>query len=126
VGSASGNKTVIDTSPDGTNWTIRVAEAGPGFYRAAYGAGTFVAVGNSGAILKSGDTTLSLIQPELTGGSFVCKVTNGVGQESIVQASTNLTAWVNILTNISTAASLQFQDATATNFPLRFYRAVVP
>jgi hypothetical protein len=83
-------------------------------------------VGNSGTILQSGNASLGLTQSQLIGSSFYSKITNGIGQETIVQASTNLTVWVSILTNISTSASLQFQDTTATNYPRRFYRVTVP
>jgi hypothetical protein len=42
-----------------------------------------------------------------------------------IQASTNLTAWVNLTTNAS-GGTLYFTDTAATNLPRRFYRAVTP
>jgi hypothetical protein len=44
-----------------------------------------------------------------------------------VQASTNLTNWQNLSTNVtSTDTNFIFNDASATNFPLRFYRVRWP
>ena len=44
-----------------------------------------------------------------------------------IDASTNLVNWLPVLTNVPGAAStLQFTDLLATNFPLRYYRAVFP
>ena len=128
VGSGGGPNEVIDTSPDGINWTVRLLVAGTGtsLSRVAYGVGTFVAAGNAGTILQSGDTRLQLIQSQITHGAFTGTITNGVGQHSRIQTSTNLTTWMDILTNGSTPASWQFQDLPATNSQRHFYRAVAP
>ena len=48
----------------------------------------------------------------------VSGVTNG---SYIVQASTNLINWVNLNTNVAT---FNYTDTIATNFPMRFYRAL--
>jgi len=42
----------------------------------------------------------------------------------IISASTNLTSWFPVFTNMPTNGPLQFIDTTATNSPYRFYRAV--
>jgi photosystem II stability/assembly factor-like uncharacterized protein len=124
---AVGSQGGVQTSPDGTNWTARSSgDSGHQFYGVAYGNGTFVAVGDNGTILQSGDTRLRLVQPAVSVGSFAFTITNGVGQRSRIQASTNLTAWVDILTNNTTPASLPLQDTNAGSFPRRSYRAVVP
>ena len=39
----------------------------------------------------------------------------------IIQASTNLMTWVNVYTNTT---AYDFTDVNATNYPVRFYRAV--
>jgi hypothetical protein len=49
-----------------------------------------------------------------------------VGGTYILQASTNMTHWINLQTNINTTGTLAITDTTATNFSLRFYRAVSP
>lgn len=44
-----------------------------------------------------------------------------------IEASTNLTAWQPVLTNLTgPLGTLQYTDVLATNFPFRFYRAVTP
>jgi hypothetical protein len=52
----SPNNAVILTSPSGSGWTVRVSNTGGNkLNNVAYGAGTFVAVGNAGAIVTSSD-----------------------------------------------------------------------
>jgi len=51
---AVGDNGTIITSPDGTTWTQRSSDTANGLYGAAYGKGTFVVVGDFGAILQSG------------------------------------------------------------------------
>ena len=46
------------------------------------------------------------------------------GGPVIIYASSNLTSWLPIYTNPSAIGSIWFLDSSATNFPLRFYRAV--
>ena len=49
------------------------------------------------------------------------------GQGSVlIEASTNLTQWAPIFTNPSGFGTIQYIDPTASNSPLRFYRAVTP
>jgi hypothetical protein len=48
------------------------------------------------------------------------------GQGTIVlDASTNLTQWIPILTNPSAFGTIQLIDSNAAVFPQRFYRATV-
>ena len=58
------------------------------------------------------------------GGTFKLSVSGTAGQNYTVQASTNLVTgpWVSIYTN---SGSFIFTDSTATNYPYRFYRALV-
>ncbi len=127
VGSRNGTNQTIETSVNATNWIVQVQASAPeGLYKVAYGNGTFITVGYNGTILQSGNTNLQVIQPYFSEGLFVCSVTNGVGQRSIIQESTNLTTWVNVLTNNATSDLLPFQDTTAIHFQQRYYRAEVP
>jgi hypothetical protein len=41
----------------------------------------------------------------------------------VIYASTNLHLWTPIYTNPPTTGAIQFLDSSATNYPLRFYRA---
>jgi hypothetical protein len=62
----------------------------------------------------------------------ILSITNGVptlrvsGQPSnpfAVEASTNLTSWVALKTNITTGGSFTYVDNASVGFPVRFYRA---
>jgi hypothetical protein len=48
------------------------------------------------------------------------------GQSYVIEASTNLTQWASISTNIAEMGTLVFTDAQGTNYSHRFYRARTP
>lgn len=52
-------------------------------------------------------------------------VTGGNQRPYLIQASTNLTAWASISTNTAAAGLINFFDTSASNYPIRFYRAIV-
>ena len=55
-------------------------------------------------------------------GGFQFSVSGNPGASTLIQASTNLINWVNLYTNVS---PFTYTSLDATNFPQRFYRAVV-
>jgi len=57
-----------------------------------------------------------------SGAGFQLTVAGNAGASVIIQASTNLFNWVNLFTNIS---PFTFTNLDSTNYPSRFYRAVV-
>ena len=64
---------------------------------------------------------------QMANGTFHMQVTGSSGQGPIViYATTNLLTWVPIYTNAPTAGPFVFEDATAGNFPHRFYQAREP
>jgi hypothetical protein len=70
-------------------------------------------------------TTPPVIAPRLIlggGGGFQLSVSNDVGANIIIQASTNLTSWIPVYTNF---APFTFTNFDTTNYQKRFYRAVV-
>lgn len=56
-----------------------------------------------------------------TNNQFTMTVSGITNATYIVQASTNLTDWTNINTNVAT---FNYTDTTVTNFPKRFFRAL--
>jgi len=62
----------------------------------------------------------------LTNGLFQFRLNGLFGESYSLQASTNLTAWQTLTNIINTNANTLFLDTAATNFPHRFYRAVMP
>ncbi len=52
-------------------------------------------------------------------------LTGPVSSNAVIWASSNLVSWLPLSTNPLTAYPLNFTDASATNFPHRFYRATL-
>jgi len=84
-------------------------------------------LGQAAAAPDLGDlfTPFSIINPvRLTNGFQLTCAGIIPGRTNIVQASTNLTAWTAISTNISVTNWFTMTDPAATNSPHRFYRLV--
>jgi len=61
---------------------------------------------------------------QLTANGLLMRVDGAFAPNALViYASTNLTSWLPILTNPPATGSVQFLDPSATNLPVRFYRA---
>ena len=56
-------------------------------------------------------------------GQFGFNLTGPAGSNAVIYASTNLQTWTPLVTNQMTLGALVFNDAQATNYPQRFYRA---
>lgn len=61
--------------------------------------------------------------PGFASNQFELQVTGSFGHLAVLEASTNLSEWVPIQTNRLYLQPADFNDAYATNFPNRFYRA---
>ncbi len=57
-------------------------------------------------------------------GNFTLHLTGTSGKNFVLMASTNLSNWTAILTNLNSAASFDFTDTNAANYPCRFFRVV--
>ncbi len=68
-------------------------------------------------------TNAVLSAPVFTNGQFQLTVQGIAGQTYATEASTNLTSWTAISTNVAPADIFDVLDPSATNFSLRFYRA---
>jgi hypothetical protein len=62
----------------------------------------------------------------VSGGGVQIALTGGIGQAYTVQASTNLVDWVAVTNILLSSGSGQFIEYSVTNYPQRFYRAVIP
>jgi hypothetical protein len=58
-------------------------------------------------------------------GQFGFNLTGPAGSNAVISASTNLQTWTPLVTNQMTLGALIFNDAQATNYPKRFYRATL-
>ena len=68
------------------------------------------------------DTSIGSISNSTQGLELTLRGLSGHGQ-IIIYGSTNFTSWTPILTNPPIFGSLHFVDASATNLPMRVYRA---
>ncbi|MHB8521725.1 MAG: WD40/YVTN/BNR-like repeat-containing protein [Limisphaerales bacterium] len=118
----------ILTSPDGFNWTSRPSGTDRALFGAAYGNGTFVAVGEHGTILQSGDLgpVTALSQLQVRAGGIALHFTGQAGQVFRVQATTDLTLshWVDLATITNSAGTVSLIDPAGANLTHRFYRVV--
>jgi hypothetical protein len=77
--------------------------------------------------------TVTLIQPAkpvVTGAGwsdeqFSFTIGGDAGPDYVVLASTNLTSWLPLWTNVSPVLPFNYTDPAATNFTQRFYRAIL-
>jgi hypothetical protein len=74
-------------------------------------------------VTVAGETIAGILSPPTysTNGGFLFDVTGASAASYAVQASTNLTDWVSLATNVP---PFQFTDANAVILPNRFYRTV--
>jgi phospholipase/lecithinase/hemolysin len=119
------------TSPDGTNWTLNGAVTNA--MASTLYCGLAVTAHNNTVLNASTFDRVQIIQPgppglalkRLTNGTVQLTITGVIGSTYRAEASTNLTAWTAIATNLAATASFQVMDNQANSFPRRFYRAVL-
>ena len=114
--------------PGRTNQTLVVASAGladAGQYRVVIqtSAGLVLSPAASLVVLSQQPQLLAL---PLTNGLFALQVEGGISPGLIIQASTNLTDWVAVLTNKTTNGPVIFRDSATGRYRWRFYRTVTP
>ena len=65
------------------------------------------------------------VAPDGHADGFLTVASNGVEQCYIIQATTDFQSWVNVHTNSTEGALLEFVDPAAGAHPKRFYRAIM-
>ena len=129
-GTSSGNYTGVVAVPSAgaTNVMIRGLTSGATYY---FAAASYDSSGNesalspqisgvAGATTTSTSVAASLTSALMSGGHFGFTVGGSGTGVYIVQASTNLVNWVNVMTN--TGGPFNFVDTNASHFSRRFYR----
>jgi hypothetical protein len=118
----------ILTSPNGLQWQARNSGTAMALNAAAYGQGSFVAVGGWGTIVQSGQVAFPGLQlgplVALPGRTYGFSISGSVGQTWQVEGSVDLVNWLPISSFVSTNAVMRFVDSAATNFEQRFYRVI--
>jgi hypothetical protein len=120
---------VILTSPDGIHWTARNSPTKAQLASVAYADGAFVAVGNLGTTIVSGNVlTTTLREPRISPSGFGFVATGQPGQSYRILTSTDLslTNWTEIGSLTNQNGQVQFLDPDAAQFPRHFYRLVTP
>ena len=103
----------------------------------AAGAGSYsVVVTNVAGSVTSAGANLIVTNPSIalsvssgagmTPSGFTFQFSAPAGITYIILASTNCQDWAPIATNVALAGSTAFTDTSASNFPSRFYRLMVP
>jgi hypothetical protein len=64
-------------------------------------------------------------QPRLTNGVFSFQINGDADVSYTVQASTNLTAWINLFTTNPATMPFTWSDSGISNFAARFYRVIL-
>jgi hypothetical protein len=118
----------ILTSPDGIHWRARHSPTKAQLLSVAYADGSFVAVGQYGTTLVSGNVRPNLERATMSANGFSLFATGEPGLVYRVLASTDLTAasWTQIGIVTNQAGQVPFLDPNARQFPRRFYRLVNP
>jgi hypothetical protein len=112
---------VKDLQNDTQLWAVAdPLEVQPDFDR-----GNNKAVLSVSRVIAAGQPLLGPVET-LSAGAFQFKVLSEIGRDYAIQASTNLVDWQDIGTFVGTNAAMQALDPATTNFPHRFYRAVLP
>lgn len=119
------------TTNSWTNWmtTVELQNATNTIEAYAVDLGGNFSTTNSVSFVSSNAFKLLLAfttaQPLATNGlNFVLQISPGLNGH--IQISTNLLDWTTLTNFVGTNTTLNFRDATATNFNQRFYRAVIP
>ena len=92
-----------------------------------------VVVANVAGSVTSAVAALTVIPPTppsfgaagMTRNGFTFQLAVPVGCTYVILATTNLQDWIPISTNVALTGSVAFADTSATNNPMRFYRALV-
>ena len=114
--------------PGQTNQTLVLASAGladAGQYRLAVQTSTGLVLSPAAKLVVLSQHP-ELVALPLTNGLFELQVNAGVSPGLIIQASTDLTNWVSVLTNRTTNTPLIFLDAATGRHPWRSYRTLTP
>jgi hypothetical protein len=127
IGLCVGPESPLISSTTGTNWTERQSLTIINLFGVTYVKGTFVLVGEYGAILQSDPFPPRLeVVSNPAGGSFAFNLFGEAGEHYRIEASSDLTTWSTLTNLVSATGTNQFADPNAQAFSRRFYRAVSP
>lgn len=123
----SGSMTI---STNGIHWSRQTSGVTKTLNGVAFGANTFVVVGEDGTILQSNPistapASIALSQAAKNGNQFGFHITCQAGSVYEIQVSTNLVSWSPVGTLNATNSAISWQETT-TQEPMKFYRIAKP
>ena len=134
------NNIIRKLTPVGTDWFVTTLGGMSGFYGTADGTGSAARFGNPNGVavdsagnlyvadfyfntIRKGYLLPRILNFGFAGGQFRFEFTASPGRSAVIEASTDLTSWLPILTNTST---LNFSDPQSSFSSYRFYRTRLP
>ncbi|MEO6183781.1 MAG: hypothetical protein ABIP71_11915 [Verrucomicrobiota bacterium] len=82
-------------------------------------------VGTITVIANVPNDPITLSSPKRVGGQFQFDISGLViGRTNIIEASTNLTAWLPLVTNVATSTISSYTNTQVASFGTRFFRVV--
>jgi hypothetical protein len=129
-GARGGVYGMVLSSSDGRDWRRFTVLRDRHFYGLAWGSDRLLAVGDSGAVLRSGDVSAPTGPPRFkyglflrdADGAFRALVEGKLGAELVLEASTDLKDWTAVqLLRVSECVT-EVTDSQAGRWPHRFYR----
>lgn len=126
---AAGAAGTVVSSQDGMNWKQHYIGSQAGLSGLTFGNGTFAACSIIGEIFQSAPVGIPSLDCRVEGaGGFRLFLSGEIGRGYRIQIRTNLAEgdWEDFLSFTNTSPVMEFLDASVTNLPSRFYRAVSP
>ena len=121
-----GNFGITLSSEIAVSWIWRSPGTYQNLHSVVYALGTFFAVGDGGAILQSRPLIGLNGRERNAGDGFELTMVGESMHPYRLQASSNLTTWVDLLIYTNREPATVFLDSAATNPPHRFYRVTTP
>jgi len=116
------------SSIDGREWVRHETVSANALRHLTFANGTLMAVGDNQTIVESGYFTSAFlrVRPPVTAEGFEFSVSAEPGRIYVLQGSTDLVAWTDLLTFSNSQELTVFLDTQAPFRPMRFYRVVSP
>jgi hypothetical protein len=114
-------------SGDGTNWISSSSATVNDLYSIIFANGSFLAVGENGAIIETPVPVRSQLGPivQLPDGTLQVTLRGTAGNSYSIEVSSDLINWSPLTSVTLSSAQGQFSDSTSRSVaPRRFYRAV--
>jgi hypothetical protein len=125
---ASATNGRVYSSTEGAEWVRHDTVASAPLRSLIFANGRFTAVGNYETILESGYSSSAFlrVRPPVTVEGFEFSVGAEPGRVYLLQASSDLIHWTDLLSFSNAQELTVFLDTEASLLPMRFYRALAP